>query len=178
MGIIILSCSHLWHSGRQKGIHSIFIFTFWVTTNGTYLVFILCFFENELFESTACISIHFSPINLGNWSFVIWYKCFSSIGYLTLISTTDKDDTFIIQRRSLVSPIYFSLLHMLTHLQHWLCSDLCHWRLVSLILELHTSGPHSHRKGQYKIYSFMSDLFCLMYFLSLPPKCVFVFTSE
>lgn len=127
---------------------------------------------NCVFESTACISIHFSLINLGNWSFAIWYKCFSLICYLTLISTTDKDDTFIIQRCSLVSPIYFSLLHMLTHLQHWLCSDLCHWRLLSLILELHTHGPYSHRKGQYKVYSFLSDLFAWCIF-KFTPMCSF-----
>lgn len=128
---------------------------------------------NSLFESTACISTHIVfSYQFGKWSFVIWYKCFSSISYLILISII-KRTLFIIQKSSLVSSINFSLLHMLTHLQHWLCSDLCHWRLVSLILEFHMKGPYSHKKGQYKTHSYVWFVLLDAVFKFTPQMCSF-----
>ena len=118
LGIIVLSCSHLWHSGRQKGIHSYFYFHIL----GYYLWYILSIHFVFLLKWIPYLSLlpvflltYFSLINLGNWSFVIWYKCFSSISYLILISII-KMTLFIIQKSSLVSSINFSLLHVLTHL--------------------------------------------------------------
>lgn len=126
---------------------------------------------NSLFESTACISTHIVfSYQFGKWSFVIWYKCFSSISYLILISII-KMTLFIIQKvpwcLQSISP--YSTCSHTSNTDCVLISVTEDWcpLFLNFIWRVHIATKRVNTR-----HTLMSDLFCLMQFLSLPPKCV------